>query len=140
MSHGKCKVCKKTMDDGKGCKGFLRIDGKKYSRVRYGDKGEPTDTPCHDCNVTEGQMHHWGCDNESCPKCGGQALGCECPEKYEIITETRTISYIEKLRKESTVLLSVIVADKRFPNNVPKSKQAQFLREAKQALKEKFAV
>ena len=33
---------------------------------------------CHDCGVTEGQIHELGCDNESCPFCGGQLLGCDC--------------------------------------------------------------
>jgi len=84
--HVKYEVCNKTMDNGKSCKGKLKIQGKSYSRVRYGAKGEPTDSPCHDCNVTEGQVHHWGCDSESCPKCGGQALGCECEGEYALIT------------------------------------------------------
>lgn len=33
---------------------------------------------CHDCNSAPGQVHHVGCDNEPCAKCGGQAMCCNC--------------------------------------------------------------
>jgi hypothetical protein len=34
---------------------------------------------CHDCGVTEGQLHELGCDMEYCPFCGEQLITCDCP-------------------------------------------------------------
>jgi Zn-finger nucleic acid-binding protein len=33
-------------------------------------------TRCRDCGVLYGNTHHVECDNERCPKCRGQLLGC----------------------------------------------------------------
>ena len=57
------------------------INGRPYSRIPYGD--EPDDWgadegPCHDCGITNGQYHTPGCDVERCPKCGNQAITCDC--------------------------------------------------------------
>lgn len=38
---------------------------------------------CHDCEVLEGELHHYGCDMERCPFCGNQLLTCNC--KYKIL-------------------------------------------------------
>lgn len=34
--------------------------------------------PCPDCRTPVAGFHHPGCDKEECPRCGGQALSCEC--------------------------------------------------------------
>jgi hypothetical protein len=33
---------------------------------------------CPDCGTAVGQKHKGGCDIELCPRCGLQAIGCDC--------------------------------------------------------------
>jgi hypothetical protein len=33
---------------------------------------------CPDCNIAPGGIHHANCDQEYCPKCGGQLISCSC--------------------------------------------------------------
>ncbi len=49
-------------------------------RVPYGQeaRGPFAGENCHDCSVSRGAIHHFGCDVEECPMCGGQLLGCDC--------------------------------------------------------------
>mgnify|MGYP001611664044 CR=1 FL=1 len=41
---------------------------------------------CHDCGIvnTPCHVHHYECDIERCPKCGGQLLSCGCREEFII--------------------------------------------------------
>ncbi len=55
------------------------INSVEYDRVRYGDGDD--DLPhatCDDCGVRRGKLHLHGCDLEPCPRCGGQAITCDC--------------------------------------------------------------
>jgi hypothetical protein len=75
-----------------------KLHGKRFRRIKYGDEkwldghGEPykdengnvydwkeiSKKPCHDCSAIQGQYHCDGCDDEQCPRCKGQFLGCRC--------------------------------------------------------------
>jgi hypothetical protein len=57
------------------------IGGTAYARIPYGrEEGGPFPEPCHDCGVLRSQYHvELVCDMEECPRCHGQAIGCECP-------------------------------------------------------------
>jgi hypothetical protein len=35
--------------------------------------------PCNDCGAAPGELHLAHCDMEECPRCHGQAIGCDCP-------------------------------------------------------------
>jgi hypothetical protein len=45
---------------------------RQYSRVEYNNRR------CHDCGATVGEYHHIGCDQDACPRCGGQFFVCDC--------------------------------------------------------------
>jgi hypothetical protein len=62
------------------------IQGTQYRRIPYGSEAEnwgADNGPCHDCGVTKGLYHVVGCDVERCPRCGGQAIYCECDDQDE---------------------------------------------------------
>lgn len=73
-----CGVCGQDPMKSDGCRvAVIYIENEKYTRIPFfGNAGER----CHDCNALSGHYHHWGCDAEVCPMCGGQLIGCECEE------------------------------------------------------------
>jgi hypothetical protein len=67
-----CEECKQKDQESDGC---------TYGYVAFPDKPEklfPRDRThfdeesgrCHDCGAMHGNIHHFGCDVEKCPKCG----------------------------------------------------------------------
>jgi hypothetical protein len=81
----KCKFCSKEMLKAAGC---IRVphlfkDGIVMEPIKYQNEDGSVDANrCRDCACMSGYYHHPGCDNEKCPRCGGQSISCNC-EKEE---------------------------------------------------------
>jgi hypothetical protein len=82
---GICKRCGKETQDTSvlTCDGNTTIqypDGETRPAVAYDPKKAhlPQWFRCPDCNIAPGGIHHLNCDQESCPKCGGQLISCDC--------------------------------------------------------------
>jgi hypothetical protein len=55
----------------------IKYGNEKYNGVRH------TMERCGDCLIKLGEYHVPGCDWEQCPKCLGQAIGCDCEQNEE---------------------------------------------------------
>jgi len=79
-----CQDCDLHMKVAEGCvvEQLRGLDGAIYSRIRYGmdhlAENVKNPTRCHDCAARLGHFHHFGCDWEECPACGGQVIICGC--------------------------------------------------------------
>ena len=85
----RCDVCGREMLKARGCIGTqIIINRKRYDRIRMGAPKDfyraIPDGRCGDCGALKGGLHHWGCDCERCPVCGGQLISCSCGDKEEI--------------------------------------------------------
>jgi hypothetical protein len=76
--YATCEYCGQEMKPGGCCtvKKYKFADGTIRLRIPY--RATLDGAPCGDCNVGDGCLHHPGCDNEKCPKCGGQYISCGC--------------------------------------------------------------
>jgi len=98
----KCEDCKKEMKNKNVTSCSLKFRCLKF---KVGKKEEiyPRDTTyfdwndrCHDCGIENrvGNLHHFSCDVERCPKCGGQLISCDC-EKIAIGVNDRWVEFEE---------------------------------------------
>jgi hypothetical protein len=83
-----CTLCSQEMTEHVSCSGGpLVIHDEPFECVRWGTehaqrRWKPT-YDCPDCATPLGGVHHHGCDQEECPKCGGQAVWCSCADPLE---------------------------------------------------------
>jgi len=91
-----CQDCKQDMMKAKSCTvTHLRFpNGEVFERRKdmYGDK------KCHDCGITKGGYHHAGCDNERCPRCGGQLISCDCWDETQGLYEISLVKKTPRLK------------------------------------------
>ena len=80
-----CEYCDQEMNGASGCVAirFRFVDDEDdYEPIKYGDEADDWDAKsgrsCRDCDCLPGNYHHAGCDVERCPRCSGQAIGCDC--------------------------------------------------------------
>lgn len=88
----KCKDCKQEMENANTCiYPYIGINGKVYHRdVSSFDINKK----CHDCGIVNkrGNVHHFGCDVERCPRCKGQIISCSC-NKQKLYKENTFKNY-----------------------------------------------
>ena len=85
MELESCEDCGKRVGRANSCTldGII-LDGKQYVRdkTHYFDEERQPDSKerCHGCGILlrPGNVHHFGCDDERCPKCGEQLITCDC--------------------------------------------------------------
>lgn len=102
MSGQVCNTCDRDMMLTDGCiEEPFKFKGVSYPPIKFGEEknkalrlqlGEKYEAfmaalikpdRCPDCNCQLEEFHHPGCDQEECPKCGFQAIGCECSDPQE---------------------------------------------------------
>lgn len=85
-----CKVCNREMLEASGCNiEKVHIGGNEYLRIPVGGDGDFLEdgdekSRCHGCNALFSHQHHWGCDAERCPACGGQMISCDCEDVFVV--------------------------------------------------------
>ncbi len=72
-----CNDCEKEMKTADSCTHTkIRYNGRWLDRSRK--HFNERDGRCHDCGIKHDGIHHFGCDVERCPVCGGQLISCAC--------------------------------------------------------------
>ena len=84
-----CPLCSGDITKVIGCTLSKFIcKNKEYERFKVGGAGDffedaDADSECGDCGSKYGHYHHYGCDCERCPVCGGQLITCGCDIRYK---------------------------------------------------------
>ena len=94
----KCPDCKKEMKTAVSCTHpYIKLNGEWFLRdTSYYDVNKR----CHDCSIVnqKGNLHHFGCDIERCPRCHGQLISCGC--KKGDVSKTNPNSIYNKLKAQ----------------------------------------
>lgn len=97
----KCECCGNDEMNCASCKSVLFefSDGMKLKPIPYGKEKNPIPLYCDHCSAPRGGFHHLGCENEECPRCHRQAIGCSCKQ----VLSNQEIKYRALVTKKSTV-------------------------------------
>ena len=97
----KCLDCFQTMDvDSCSCNTLTLAEKNGWIISRHERSTfhfEEEDGRCHDCGIKHGGIHHYGCDVERCPICGGQLIGCDCLIGKEVLMLPMTSPEMKRL-------------------------------------------
>lgn len=115
----KCQDCKQEMQTATSCtKPYIRVNGKVYLRnTRYHDVNKR----CHDCGIVNGNIHHFGCDMERCPRCKGQIISCSCKKGVVLSSLGKRLSAISKVKKKIPHKHKTIISKIRRIKRIPKA-------------------
>lgn len=84
---------------------WIAIDGKVFDAVPVdAECASLWSGKCPDCQRLLGEDHDPGCDRELCPRCGAQALSCDCD------WEDRPMMTVEYARLVVATLTSAIAS------------------------------
>jgi hypothetical protein len=56
----------------------VTLGGEAVARLRVGQERPACESPCPGCGAYYFSLHATGCDQEQCPRCGGQLDSCGC--------------------------------------------------------------
>ena len=89
----KCKYCNKEMLSKKTITcthPYLKGQKKKFYK-RDTTYFDGLHVRCMDCHILnkEGNIHHFGCEVEKCPICGGQLVYCDCDIELDAVEKEK---------------------------------------------------
>lgn len=72
-----CIYCGREMLEAEGCD-MTEVRIKRQWFKRSTEHVQKEGERCEDCGAMFGQPHHVDCQFDKCPKCGAQAISCDC--------------------------------------------------------------
>ena len=74
-----CMRCRRDTERASGCVPISYLDGSgvRFDAIPVRVVGIMAPA-CTGCGAVRGEPHHQHCDQEECPRCGGQLVSCAC--------------------------------------------------------------